>query len=161
MLVEPYYNGPSSLEIRKEYIAPIAALYKDLDIIPYVIPGRTGTQLYPPDLALLYKQYPNVRTVKEATGSLRDAYTLLDQVMSFSQIADEGEKGITLSRIRDQLGLTGVEQISRIGAIISHRDKKEVLELTDEILGSGCLFPDLGRIRETILSLVEAHSRHR
>ena len=70
LLVEPYYNGPSSLEIRKEYIAPIAAAYKDLDIIPYVIPGRTGTQLFPPDLALLHKEYPNVRTVKEATGSL-------------------------------------------------------------------------------------------
>ncbi|MGD9084238.1 MAG: 4-hydroxy-tetrahydrodipicolinate synthase [Desulfobacterales bacterium] len=70
LLVEPYYNGPSSLEIRQEYIAPIAEAYKDLDIIPYVIPGRTGTQLFPPDLALLYKEYPNVRTVKEATGSL-------------------------------------------------------------------------------------------
>jgi len=70
LLVEPYYNGPSSLEIRKEYVAPIAAAYKDLDIIPYVIPGRTGTQLFPPDLALLYKEYPNVRTVKEATASI-------------------------------------------------------------------------------------------
>ena len=55
LLVEPYYNGPSSVEIRKEYVAPIAAAYKDLDIIPYVIPGRTGTQLLPEDLALLYK----------------------------------------------------------------------------------------------------------
>ena len=70
LLVEPYYNGPSSLEIRKEYVAPIAAAYKDLDVIPYVIPGRTGTQLFPPDLALLYKEYPNVRTVKEATASI-------------------------------------------------------------------------------------------
>ena len=70
LLVEPYYNGPSSLEIRKEYIAPIAAAFKDLDIIPYVIPGRTGTQLFPQDLALLYKEYPNVRTVKEATASI-------------------------------------------------------------------------------------------
>ena len=70
LLVEPYYNGPSSLEIRKEYVAPIAAAFKDLDIIPYVIPGRTGTQLLPEDLALLYKQYPNVRTVKEATASI-------------------------------------------------------------------------------------------
>jgi len=70
LLVEPYYNGPSSLEIRKEYVAPIAAAFKDLDIIPYVIPGRTGTQLLPEDLALLYKEYPNVRTVKEATASI-------------------------------------------------------------------------------------------
>lgn len=70
LLVEPYYNGPSSLEIRKEYVAPIAAAFKDLDIIPYVIPGRTGTQLLPEDLALLYREYPNVRTVKEATASI-------------------------------------------------------------------------------------------
>jgi len=70
LLVEPYYNGPSSLEIRKEYIAPIAKAFKDLDIIPYVIPGRTGTQLLPEDLALLYKAYPNVSTVKEATASI-------------------------------------------------------------------------------------------
>jgi 4-hydroxy-tetrahydrodipicolinate synthase len=70
LLVEPYYNGPSSLEIRKEYVAPIAAAFKQLDIIPYVIPGRTGTQLLPEDLALLYKEYPNVGTVKEATANL-------------------------------------------------------------------------------------------
>jgi len=72
LLVEPYYNGPSSLEIRKEYIAPIAAAFKHLDIIPYVIPGRTGTQLLPADLALLYKEYPNVSTVKEATASIEN-----------------------------------------------------------------------------------------
>ena len=72
LLVEPYYNGPSSLEIRREYIAPIAAAYKNLDVIPYVIPGRTGTQLFPEDLALLYKEYPNVKTVKEATASIEN-----------------------------------------------------------------------------------------
>lgn len=70
LLVDPYYNGPSSLEIRREYVAPIAAAFPDLQIIPYVIPGRTGAQLLPEDLALLHRRYPNVRTVKEATGNL-------------------------------------------------------------------------------------------
>jgi 4-hydroxy-tetrahydrodipicolinate synthase len=70
LLVDPYYNGPSSLEIRREYVAPIAASFPDLDIIPYVIPGRTGAKLLPEDLAILYQAYPNVRTVKEATGDL-------------------------------------------------------------------------------------------
>jgi 4-hydroxy-tetrahydrodipicolinate synthase len=70
LLVDPYYNGPSSLEIRREYVAPIAAAYPDLDIIPYVIPGRTGAKLLPEDLAMLYQAHPNVRTVKEATGDL-------------------------------------------------------------------------------------------
>jgi 4-hydroxy-tetrahydrodipicolinate synthase len=70
LLVDPYYNGPSSIEIRREYVAPVAKAFPKLDMIPYVIPGRTGTQLLPEDLGLLYKQYPNVNTVKEATGSI-------------------------------------------------------------------------------------------
>ena len=54
LLVDPYYNGPSSLEIRREYVAPIARQFPQLEVIPYVIPGRTGAQLLPEDLALLY-----------------------------------------------------------------------------------------------------------
>jgi 4-hydroxy-tetrahydrodipicolinate synthase len=72
LLVDPYYNGPSSMEIRREYIEPIAQLFPDVTIIPYVIPGRTGTQLLPQDLAALYRQYANVRCVKEATGDLKN-----------------------------------------------------------------------------------------
>lgn len=70
LLVDPYYNGPSSLEIRQEYITPIAERFPEVQIIPYVIPGRSGTQLLPQDLAILHSQYSNVRVVKEATGSL-------------------------------------------------------------------------------------------
>jgi 4-hydroxy-tetrahydrodipicolinate synthase len=72
LLVDPYYNGPSSLEIRREYIAPIAEANPDVQIVPYVIPGRTGAQLMPEDLALLSQRYNNVKTVKEATGSLEN-----------------------------------------------------------------------------------------
>ncbi len=70
LLVDPYYNGPSSIEIRKEYVVPIAKAHPELDVIPYVIPGRTGAQLLPEDLALAYKECPNVATVKEATANL-------------------------------------------------------------------------------------------
>jgi 4-hydroxy-tetrahydrodipicolinate synthase len=70
LLVDPYYNGPSSTEIRKEYIEPVAKHFPDIQIIPYVIPGRTGTQLYPQDLAILNQLYQNVNVVKEATGNL-------------------------------------------------------------------------------------------
>ncbi len=72
LLVDPYYNGPSSLEIRREYIEPIAKHFPEVQVIPYVIPGRTGTQLLPQDLAVLHQQYPNVRSVKEATGDLEN-----------------------------------------------------------------------------------------
>jgi len=70
LMVDPYYNGPSSLEIRKEYYAAVAARYPDLEIIPYIIPGRTGAQMLPQDLAILSRSCPNISCVKEATGNL-------------------------------------------------------------------------------------------
>jgi len=72
LLVDPYYNGPSSLEIRKEYIEPIAREFPHIQVIPYVIPGRSGTQLLPQDLAILHSELDNVRAVKEATGNIEN-----------------------------------------------------------------------------------------
>jgi len=72
LLVDPYYNGPSSLEIRKEYVEPVAKAFPELDMIPYVIPGRSGTKLLPEDLGILFREYKNVSTVKEATGDLNN-----------------------------------------------------------------------------------------
>jgi len=69
LMVDPYYNGPSSLEVRKEYYEPVAQQFPDLSIIPYIIPGRTGTQLLPEDLAILKETHKNIGAVKEATGS--------------------------------------------------------------------------------------------
>ena len=100
LLVDPYYNGPSSLEIRREYIEPVAAAFPELKIIPYVIPGRTGTQLLPEDLALASQRYQNVATVKEATGNLENMkrtrsccgpdFTILsgDDGMTFDMMTD-------------------------------------------------------------------------
>lgn len=72
LMVDPYYNGPSSLEIRREYFAPAAKAFPEMEIIPYIIPGRTGTQLLPEDLAILSSEYKNIRSVKEATGSIEN-----------------------------------------------------------------------------------------
>jgi 4-hydroxy-tetrahydrodipicolinate synthase len=70
LLVDPYYNGPSSLEIRREYVEPVARAFPKTKVIPYIIPGRTGTQLLAEDLAIAYSNYPNVCAVKEATADL-------------------------------------------------------------------------------------------
>lgn len=100
LLVDPYYNGPSSLEIRREYVAPVAAVAPDIEIIPYVIPGRTGAQLLPEDLALLNEAFENVNTVKEATGDIENMrrtreccgadFTILsgDDGMTFEMMTD-------------------------------------------------------------------------
>ncbi len=73
LLVDPYYNGPSSIEIRKEHYEYIARNVPGMQLIPYVIPGRTGTQIMPQDLAILHETCRNVNAVKEATGDFDNA----------------------------------------------------------------------------------------
>jgi 4-hydroxy-tetrahydrodipicolinate synthase len=102
LLVDPYYNGPSSLEIRREYVLPVARAFPGTDIIPYVIPGRTGAQLLPEDLALAYAECHNVATVKEATGNIENMrrtraccgpdFTILsgDDPLTVEMMADPG-----------------------------------------------------------------------
>jgi len=70
LLVDCYYNGPSSQELRDEYHGAIAGEFPKTTVVPYIIPGRTGTALSVEDLAILAGRYPNVNTVKEATGDL-------------------------------------------------------------------------------------------
>lgn len=70
LLVDCYYNGPSSQELRDEYYAAVASEFPNITVVPYIIPGRSGTALAVEDLALLAAKYPNINTVKEATGDL-------------------------------------------------------------------------------------------
>ena len=100
LLVDPYYNGPSSLEMRQEYYEPIVRAFPEVEMIPYVIPGRTGTQLLPQDIAILAREYPNLQAVKEATGSAENA-RLTRRLCGpeFSIMSGDDDK--TLSFMRD------------------------------------------------------------
>ena len=112
LLVDPYYNGPSSLEIRKEYVEPIARRFPEVQMIPYVIPGRTGTQLLPQDIAILHEQYPNVRCVKEATGDLKNM-ELTRQVCGadFDILSGDDDKTYTMM-ISPDIGASGVISVT-------------------------------------------------
>jgi 4-hydroxy-tetrahydrodipicolinate synthase len=112
LLVDPYYNGPSSLEIRREYIAPIAEAAPDIEIIPYVIPGRTGAQLLPEDLAILNQTYKNVNTVKEATANLGNMRSTRNCCGSDFTILS-GDDGMTFEMMLDpQIKASGVISVA-------------------------------------------------
>ena len=68
---------------------------------------------------------------RESTGSMRDAYTLFDQVVAFS------EGHITYEKIRDKLGLLGIDRLNKIfeGCAVGKTD--EVLNILDEYLQGG------------------------
>ena len=48
----------------------MAAALPEARLIPYAVPGRTGTELLPDDLARLAEDHANVVGVKDATGRL-------------------------------------------------------------------------------------------
>jgi DNA polymerase-3 subunit gamma/tau len=68
---------------------------------------------------------------KEATGSLRDAYTLLDQVVSFSG------GSVTLEAIREKLGVLGIDELNAFVRPIAGGEPAMVLEEADAILARG------------------------
>lgn len=68
LLVDCYYNKPSSLELRKEYYGVLCQKYPDTDFIAYAIPARSVTVISPEDLAIAADQFQNLVAVKEATG---------------------------------------------------------------------------------------------
>ncbi|MBU2528002.1 4-hydroxy-tetrahydrodipicolinate synthase [bacterium] len=70
LIIDCYYNGPSSFELRTRHYGRIAEAFPDIEMVPYIIPGRTGCELSAYDLALLAEKYANINAVKEATGNL-------------------------------------------------------------------------------------------
>jgi DNA polymerase III subunit gamma/tau len=68
---------------------------------------------------------------KESGGSLRDAYTLYDQVVSFS----DGK--ITQALIRDKLGLTGQDALNGLFRSCAKSDSGAALSALDDILARG------------------------
>ncbi len=68
---------------------------------------------------------------KEAAGSMRDAYTLFDQVVAFS-----GNE-ITLAKIREKLGIVGMDSINQIMASLLSRKQNEALAKVNDLLAKG------------------------
>jgi len=126
LLVDCYYNGPSSQELRDEYYAPVAAAKSDVAIVPYIIPGRTGTALTPEDLAILYSKYPNVCAVKEATGDLErmaktrelcgDNFSIMsgDDDITYSMMTDERIKASGVISVMSNVVPGAVERMVRL-----------------------------------------------
>jgi len=98
MVVTPYYNKPTP----KGQAAHFAAVAKStkLPVILYNVPGRTGTNTTPDVLAMV-QDLPNVKAVKEASGSVdqmsqvktKTRFTLLsgDDSLTLPCIAVGGE----------------------------------------------------------------------
>lgn len=68
---------------------------------------------------------------RESTGSMRDAYTLFDQVVAFS------DGHITYNKIRDKLGLVGIDRLNTLFEACANSQQEQVISLLDDFLQNG------------------------
>ncbi len=78
LIVTPYYNKPSQAGLEKHYLTIANAVTCELML--YHVPGRTGVSLMPETIARL-AQHPQIRSLKDATGSLAFANEIMDLTM--------------------------------------------------------------------------------
>lgn len=76
LIVTPYYNKATQAGLINHY-GQIAKSTK-LPIIMYNVPSRTGCNILPETAATLVKNYDNIVGIKEATGNVAQAVTLMD-----------------------------------------------------------------------------------
>lgn len=76
LLITPYYNKPT----QEGLVAHFKAIAKEISIpmILYNVPSRTCVNLLPETLAKLFREIPEVKGVKEATGNLSQISEVLE-----------------------------------------------------------------------------------
>ncbi|MCX6752546.1 MAG: 4-hydroxy-tetrahydrodipicolinate synthase [Candidatus Nomurabacteria bacterium] len=75
--VTPYYNKPTpnGLVLHFKEIAKAV----DLPIIIYNVPGRTGSNVSPATIVRIAREVPQVKAVKEASGSLNQMMEIINE----------------------------------------------------------------------------------
>lgn len=76
LLITPYYNKPT----QEGLVAHFKAVAKEVSMpmILYNVPGRTGVNLLPETISRLFREVPEVKGVKEATGNLSQVSEVLE-----------------------------------------------------------------------------------
>jgi 4-hydroxy-tetrahydrodipicolinate synthase len=117
MVVTPYYNKPTP-KGQAAHFRAVASSTK-LPVILYNVPGRTGTNTTPDVLAMV-QDLPNIKAVKEASGSL-DQISQVKTKTTLTLLS--GDDGLTLPVIA--VGGEGI--ISVAGQVVP----REMRALTD------------------------------
>ncbi|MDD2807230.1 MAG: 4-hydroxy-tetrahydrodipicolinate synthase [Patescibacteria group bacterium] len=104
--LDAYYNKPASWQLLALHHLPIATAVHQvapgIRYVPYIIPGRTGCQLLPPDLAKLAEYSPNVTAVKEATGNLENM-VLTRQLLGLDFLVLSGDDSLTAAMMTSMM----------------------------------------------------------
>lgn len=97
LVVCPYYNKPTQAGLYAHFDAVAAATR--LPVVLYNVPGRTGVNLEAQTVLRLALEHENIVAVKEASGRLDQAESILDGAPRGFELLS-GDDGLTLELIR-------------------------------------------------------------
>jgi len=124
LTASPYYNKPTQEGQYQHFKAIAEAVDKPLML--YNVPGRTGANIEPDTLARLAR-IPNIRAVKEASGSITQIANVLNLVPS-DFLVFSGDDAVTLPVI----ALGGVGIVS----VVSNEIPAEMSQMTRAALNN-------------------------
>mgnify|MGYP003310945551 CR=1 FL=1 len=123
LVVVPYYNKPPQ-EGLYNHFSSIAAAAKDLPLMLYNIPGRTGCNLLPNTVNKLMK-FPNILSIKAASGRIEEVTELRAACGSKLSIYS-GDDSLLLPML--SVGAVGVVSVA------SHLVGKQLKEMINTFL---------------------------
>ncbi len=129
LTASPYYNKPTQEGQYLHFKAVADAV--DKPVVLYNVPGRTGANIEPETLARL-AQIPNIRAVKEASGSINQIANVLNLVPD-DFLVFSGDDAVTLPVI----ALGGVGIISVASNEIPAEMTRDDARRHDKRLGQG------------------------
>lgn len=106
MVVAPFYNKPNQRGIYAHFEA--VSNVTDLPIVVYNVPGRTGVNISS-DTTIALSKIPNIRIVKEASGSLEQMTEILRGVSDDTYVYS-GDDALTLPLV--SIGGKGVISVA-------------------------------------------------
>ncbi len=127
LVVAPYYNKPTQEGLYAHYST--IAKSTGLPIIVYNIPGRTGINIEPNTMALMFKDNKNINCIKDAAGNLAQTSA------TFEALANIGCKDFTLMSGDDGLALP-MMSIGATGVIsvLSNAFPNQISQMVDYAL---------------------------
>ncbi len=90
------------------------------------------------EIGLQYRNEALIWIAREAKGSMRDAYTLFDQVVSFCSGEAEGPKQVlSLELIQQKMGLIAVDQLGKLCDALIDTNLEVAISLYQQIIHGG------------------------
>lgn len=127
LVVAPYYNKPTQEGLHAHYNA--IAKSTDLPIIVYNIPGRTGINVEPNTMGLIFRDNKNVNCIKDAAGNLSQTSA------TFEALKNVGRDDFTLLSGDDSLALPMMSVgASGVISVLSNAYPKQISEMINYAL---------------------------